>query len=89
VSAPVEQLSCQELVELVTDYVADALSPEDRARFEEHLGICEGCRNYLEQMEVTARVVGRLRPEDITPEAGRALLVAFRDWKRSEPLPPQ
>ena len=84
-SAPLEQLSCQELVELVTDYVEDALSPDDRARFEEHLGICEGCRNYLGQMEATVRVAGRLRPEDIGPEAEQALLAAFRDWKRSDP----
>jgi anti-sigma factor RsiW len=88
VSAPVEQLSCQELVELVTDYVEDALSPEDRARFEEHLEICEACRSYLGQMEATVRVVGRLRPEDLAPEAEQMLLAAFRDWKRSESPPP-
>ena len=87
-NAPVEQLGCQELVELVTDYVEDALSPDDRARFEEHLGICEGCRSYLGQMEATVRVVGRLRPEDLDPEAQQTLLAAFRDWKRSEPSPP-
>ncbi len=52
-TAPIEQLSCRELVELVTDYVENALSVEDRARFEEHLEICEGCRNYVEQMAAT------------------------------------
>ena len=87
-NAPVDQLSCQELVELVTDYVQDALSPGDRARFEEHLGDCEGCRNYLGQMESTVRVVGRLRPDDLGPEAQQTLLAAFRDWKRSELPPP-
>ena len=83
VSAPVEQLSCQELVELVTDYVDGCPLAGGRARFDEHLGVCEGCRNYLEQMEVTVRVVGRIRPEDLSPEAGHTLLAAFRDWKRS------
>jgi anti-sigma factor RsiW len=80
-NAPIEQLSCQELVELVTDYAEDALSVEDRARFEEHLGICEGCRTYVEQMQATVAAVGRLRPEDLSPEAEQALLRAFRDWK--------
>jgi anti-sigma factor RsiW len=43
----VEQLSCQELVELVTDYLEGALSPVDAARFEDHIGRCTGCAAYL------------------------------------------
>jgi len=82
-NAPIEQLSCQELVELVTDYVENALPAENRVRFEDHLGTCEGCRNYLEQMQATIAVVGRLRPEDVSPDAARALLGAFHDWKAS------
>jgi predicted anti-sigma-YlaC factor YlaD len=81
VSAPVEQLSCQELVELVTDYLEGALGDEERVRFDEHLVICEGCRVYLGQMEATIGITGRLRPEDLSPEAERALLGAFRRWK--------
>ena len=77
----VEDLSCQELVELVTDYLDDALSSHERARFEEHLGGCEGCANYVEQLRTTVRLVGRLAPEDVTPEAEAALLAAFRGWK--------
>jgi anti-sigma factor RsiW len=78
-TAPIEQLSCQELVELVTDYVENALSAEDRARFEEHLEICEGCRNYVAQMTATIAAVGRLRPEDLSSDAEQKLLRAFRD----------
>jgi anti-sigma factor RsiW len=33
----VEDLSCQELVELVTDYLDGALAPVQRARFEAHV----------------------------------------------------
>ena len=80
-STPIEQLSCQELVELVTEYLEGTLTAESRARFEEHLGICEGCRNYLEQMETTVRLVGRIRPGDLSPEAEQALLTAFSAWK--------
>jgi len=32
-----EDLSCQELVELVTDYLEGALPPELRARFDQHI----------------------------------------------------
>jgi len=78
--APVEQLSCQELVELVTDYLEGTLGDEERARFDEHLLICEGCRVYLAQMETTIRLTGRLRPTDLSAEAEQTLLGAFRRW---------
>jgi hypothetical protein len=77
-----ESLSCRELVELVTDYLEGALSPAERERFEHHAGRCKGCGRYLEQMRVTLRVVGRIEPESISSDAERALLDAFRDWKR-------
>lgn len=76
----VEQLSCRELVELVTDYLEGALTDEDRARFEAHIGGCDGCVAYVEQMRTTINLVGRLAPEDLTPDAEAALLGAFRDW---------
>ena len=84
-SDAIAQLSCQELVELVTDYLESALPVQERRRFEKHLSICEGCRNYVEQMRTTVRLVGRLAPEDLGPDAERALLEAFRGWKQATP----
>jgi anti-sigma factor RsiW len=81
VTETVEQLSCQELVELVTDYLEGALPPKQRARFDEHLELCDGCTAYLEQMRVTIALAGRLTPEDVSPEAEEALLGVFRTWK--------
>ena len=75
-----EELSCQELVELVTDYLEGVMPRELRKRFERHIGKCTGCRTYLEQMRETIRVTGALTPESLEPEAERALLDAFRDW---------
>jgi anti-sigma factor RsiW len=77
----VEQLSCQELVELVTDYLEGALSEEERARFEEHIGRCDGCGAYLEQMRQTIALAGSLSPAALAPEAERDLLEAFRGWR--------
>jgi predicted anti-sigma-YlaC factor YlaD len=76
-----EQLSCQELVELVTDYLEGALADEEVVRFEEHIGTCDGCQIYLEQMRETIAVVGELTGESVTPEAESALLEAFRGWR--------
>jgi anti-sigma factor RsiW len=76
-----EELSCQELVELVTDYLEGALPDGLRARFEEHVAHCTGCTTYLEQMRATIRATGTLSPESLSPEAERALLDAFRGWR--------
>ena len=77
-----EGLTCQELVELVTDYLEGTLPAADRARFEEHLAQCPNCSTYLEQMRQTIRALGMLPEESITPEARQELLEAFRNWKR-------
>jgi predicted anti-sigma-YlaC factor YlaD len=78
----VDELSCKELVELVTEYLEGTLSPHLRAAFDEHLAICEGCRAYLEQMQLTIHVVGTLTEESIPPPAKAELLHAFRGWKK-------
>ena len=75
-----EQLSCQELVELVTDYLEGALTPEMDDRFERHVGKCDGCNVYLEQMRLTIALTGSLTVDSVSPEAELALLDAFRGW---------
>jgi anti-sigma factor RsiW len=82
VSSVNDDLPCQDLVELVTDYLEGRLPPSERLRFEAHLGICSGCRIYLEQMRQTVRALGRLPEEFIEPEAKQRLLQVFRGWKR-------
>jgi anti-sigma factor RsiW len=77
-----EQLSCQELVELVTDYLEGALPPRDRTRFEAHIAECDGCQAYVEQIRVTIALSGTLGPEQLDPAAEERLLEAFRDCKR-------
>jgi anti-sigma factor RsiW len=78
-----DELTCAELVMLVTDYLDGALSAEDRARFEEHAQACPDCGDHLEQMRLTIAAAGRLREDEVSDGAQRALLEAFRDWKRA------
>ena len=79
-STAIEPLACQELVELVTSYFEGALSSEEHAAFEHHLGTCDGCGEYVRQMRQTIELTGRLTPADVSPEAAAVLLAAFRDW---------
>jgi hypothetical protein len=78
-----DHITCKEVVELVTDYLEDALSADDAELFEQHLNFCEGCDWYVDQMRITVDTVGRVREEDVPPETRKRLLTAFRDWKRS------
>jgi len=78
-----EHLSCQEVVELVTDYLEHALEPERAALFEQHLNFCDGCEWYVEQIRATIATVGRIEEQDVPPEARDRLVAAFRDWRGS------
>jgi len=77
-----EDLSCAEVVQLVTDYVEGALSVEKRRRFEEHIVICDGCGAHLDQMRTTIAVVGRVSEQQLSTEAVDELIAAFRGWQR-------
>jgi anti-sigma factor RsiW len=77
----VPELTCKELVEVVTDYLEGSMPAERRLLFEEHLAFCDWCQTYLEQMRATIRLTGTLREDDLRPEAREALLDVFRDWK--------
>jgi anti-sigma factor RsiW len=77
----VPDLSCAELVELVTDYLEDALDGDERLRFERHLAECSHCVAYLDQIRVTIRGAGRLREDSLEPEVRDELLAAFRGWR--------
>ena len=78
-----DHISCQEVVELVTDYFDGAMSPDEAALFEQHLNFCDGCDWYVDQIRVTVAAVGRIEESDVPPQVRDRLLDAFRDRGRS------
>jgi len=74
-------LVCQQVVELVTDYLEGALSQSARHRFEAHLAGCPHCMEYLAQLRVTIELTGRLRPEDLTEPMRADMIALYRGWK--------
>ena len=76
-------MTCKEVVEIVSDYLEDALSAQDRARVEAHLAGCAGCTTYVEQMREIIRLTGMLTEEQVPVEHRERLRQAFRDWKAS------
>ena len=75
-------LTCREVIDLLTDYVEDALPEQERRRVEAHLASCDGCTTYLEQVRETIRLTGMLTEEQIPDVERERLLDAFRDWTR-------
>ncbi|HEX6031867.1 MAG TPA: zf-HC2 domain-containing protein [Tepidiformaceae bacterium] len=71
------------MVELITNYLENAQTAEDRARFERHISLCPNCATYLEQMRKTIAAVGRVSEEDIPAARREELVGLFRDWRNS------
>ena len=72
--------TCKELVELVTEYLDDALAPAERAAFERHIASCNDCGVYLDQMRTTIAVLEDLPPERLPRSVRDDLLATFRSW---------
>jgi anti-sigma factor RsiW len=78
---PTHELICQEIIEVITDYLEDAMDGELRTSFEVHLDTCPHCTHYLEQMRAVIRLSGTIEVESLTPEFQAGLLAAFRNWR--------
>jgi anti-sigma factor RsiW len=79
-----EELVCQQVVELITDYLEGALPRAQRRRLQAHLAGCEHCGEYIEQIRATIRLTGRLGVEDLSPRMREELVGLYRRW-RAEP----
>lgn len=77
-------MACQELVEVITDYIEGTLPAADRKRFDAHLTTCDPCREYLEQMRVLTRLSGGLTVQTIEPATRESLVNAFRRWRDAQ-----
>jgi|tagenome__1003787_1003787.scaffolds.fasta_scaffold20761013_2 anti-sigma factor RsiW len=77
-AAPGTAIRCQEVVELLTDYLEGELDDDTRAELEAHLGLCPGCDAYFAQMRRTIAELGHVPVETLSPQAQDELLAAFR-----------
>lgn len=73
-------IPCAQVVEIVTAYLDGAMTPRERRRFEAHIGACEHCAEYVEQIRATIAVVGAIGPDDLSPTALAALRDACAAW---------
>lgn len=83
------EMTCHELMELVTTYLEGAMPPQERDRFEAHRQGCSGCATYVSQVRFTVSALGELRPsadEHLSAERGR-ILELFRTRGLHSPGP--
>jgi anti-sigma factor RsiW len=78
-------ITCQQVVEVITDYLEDVIDPNLRREFEAHLALCPGCDEYLTQMRMTITALGHVPVETLSPEAQSELLTVFRDLFPAQP----
>ena len=73
-------LTCQELVELITDYIEGALDAERHAEVARHLSDCDDCLRYVSQLQQTGRVLAALPVDNLSVQDGAALVATYREW---------
>ena len=76
-----QDLACRELVEILTDFLENALDEHTRTQVEQHLVLCGGCTEYLRQFRATIGSTRKLAEEDLSPRVREKLLDAFRHWR--------
>jgi anti-sigma factor RsiW len=88
-SEPAAELSCKELVEVITEYFDGAMTTDDRARFERHLEGCAGCQAVVAQFRTTIEVTGRLTEDLVTEGQRAAMRDVFLRWRGSARAGPE
>jgi anti-sigma factor RsiW len=80
--APGMTITCQEVVELVTDYLEDELDDATTTELEAHLALCPGCQVYVQQMRLTIDELGHVPVDSLSEQAQSDLVAAFRTFHR-------
>lgn len=74
-----EGMSCQQFVEVVTDYLEQQLDDARRLWTDEHLAECDACRAYLEQMRQTIGALRGLADGRLDAALRQRILATFRE----------
>ncbi len=72
-------IACQELVELLTEYLEDALPPDEVAAIDHHLAECDACLRYLRQLRATVAAMGMVPTEQVTETLSEPTLATLLD----------
>jgi hypothetical protein len=77
------ELTCREIVEVVNDYLTDAMTVEERASFEKHLHACPWCLTYLDQLRQASLLARRVTESSLPPDVEAGIRALFRSRRRA------
>jgi anti-sigma factor RsiW len=75
----VNEITCKQLVELVTPYLEGDLDQPTLDRLEEHLVMCDWCDDYVEQVRATVGALAALPPDPVPERLREAVAAAIRE----------
>ncbi len=70
--------NCDEVIQLLTDYVDGELEPAAQSKLDQHFKGCRSCHGFLETFKRTIELTGTFRCEEI-PSAVSGRLHRFLD----------
>jgi anti-sigma factor RsiW len=73
-----QMMNCKDVVDLLTDYLANELPQKDVAGIRMHLAGCPNCNAFLDSLKTTVQWTRSLKPEDIPPEVVERLHAFLR-----------
>jgi anti-sigma factor RsiW len=82
-----KRMSCEEVVDSLSDYVEGRMSAGEHARMEEHLAVCSPCAKYLKRFEATLAACRSLRSAEFAsqlPEMPEELMQAILAARKDE-----
>ena len=79
----VDEVTCQQFVELVTEYFEGTLEAPTLGQVEEHLVMCDWCVTYVEQLRATIASLRELTDER-SPEPPDSVVAALRAMRAGE-----
>ena len=75
---------CREVVAMMTEYLEDRLSPDERSGLEVHLATCPACVEYLRQLRLVVDTLGEVPDAPVPPEIEDQMVAIFRAWKQRQ-----
>ena len=62
---PATKLTCQQMTDLLEDYVTETMEAAMRSVFETHIRDCPDCQAFLDTYKTTIRTTRALRHDDV------------------------
>ena len=74
-------ITCRQVVALVTAYLDGQLPRGEHDLFEQHLAECEDCTEHVRQIRATVALTGQAPVDELDPAAREDLMNLYRRWR--------